>query len=194
MNPVTLLHIRVDESLKTKVDGLYAIPWSLLSMSAVNGLMAGRSAAQNCKATTHLESEQHDTVVSKLKSICEAILNREGPHQASWQEAQKAIFQLMHCYALPPQRTEGTLEAGYHQLNRLRDKARTSLKAGNPHDLYHCIEVLNLLDVAELVLLAVKERKESRGQSKRMDYPFMNPMLNHPMVISQKDGRPVFKW
>jgi len=194
MNPVTLLHIRVDEKLKTKVEGLYAIPWSLLSMSAVNGLMAGRFAAQYSKTTTHLKSEQYGTDISKLKNTCEAILNRDGPHHASWREAQKAIFQLMHCYALPPQRTEGTLSAGYNQLNRLRDKTRASLKARNPHDLYHCLEVLSLLDVAELVLLAVKERKESRGQSKRMDYPFMNPLLNQPLVISQKDGRTVFKW
>jgi len=194
MQPVCLLHIRVDENMRTKVEGLYGIPFGFLSLSAVGGLMAGRSAAGDCDATTPLKTERRGTDISKLKNTYEAILNREGGRYANWREAQKAVFQLMHCYALPPLRTGGTLAAGYHQLTRLRNRTRESLKAGNWHDLYHCIEVLNLMDVAELVLLAVKERKESRGQARRMDYPFINPMLNQPLVISQKDGRPVFTW
>ena len=194
MQPVCLLNIRVDENMKTKVQGLYGIPFGFLSLSAVGGLIAGRSAARDGEPDLNLNKNHRVTDISKLKTEYETMLNRESPWSASWREAQKAVFQLMHCYALPPQRTEGTLTAGLQQLHRLRDKTREALKAGNPHDLCHCIEVLNLLDVAELVLLAVKERKESRGQARRMDYPFVNPMLNQPLIISQKDGRPQLTW
>ena len=72
--------------------------------------------------------------------------------------------------------------------------AHKTLKAGNQHDLCHSIEVLNLMDVAELVILAVIERKESRDQARRMDYPFTNPALRKVLVITLKDGRPVFRW
>ena len=129
MQPVCLLQIRVDENMRTKVEGLYAIPWGLLSASAVSGLMAGRSAAKDCEVSTSLKTELRGPDISELKNIYETILNRKGPQYASWQEVQKAIFQLMHCYALPPQRTQGTLEAGYQQLTRLRNNTRKSLKA-----------------------------------------------------------------
>ena len=85
--------------------------------------------------------------------------------------------------------------AGYNQLIRLRDRAYKVLQADNQHDLYHCLEVFNLMDIAEVVLLAVNERKESRGQAIRMDYPFINPMLNNKhLVISQKEGKPSLRW
>jgi succinate dehydrogenase/fumarate reductase flavoprotein subunit len=84
--------------------------------------------------------------------------------------------------------------AGYNQLLRLRELAKCTLKAGNPHDLYHCLEVLNVIDIAELVLLAVNERKESRGKIQRQDYPFTNPMLNKFLVITQKDSKPTLRW
>ena len=84
--------------------------------------------------------------------------------------------------------------AGYNQLLKLRDQTHQILKANNQHDLYHCLEVLNLMDAAELVLLAVNERKESRGQARRQDYPFTDPMLNKLLVIAQKDGKPTFRW
>jgi succinate dehydrogenase/fumarate reductase flavoprotein subunit len=89
----------------------------------------------------------------------------------------------MHCYALPPHRTENTLTAGHKHLLRLKESAHKNLKAGNQHDLCHSIEVLNLMDVAELVILAVIERKESRDQARRMDYPFANPALRKLLVI-----------
>jgi succinate dehydrogenase/fumarate reductase flavoprotein subunit len=72
--------------------------------------------------------------------------------------------------------------------------AYKTLKAGNQHDLCHSVEVLNLMDVAELVILAVIERKESRDQARRMDYPFTNPALKKFLVITLKDGKPVFRW
>ena len=56
------------------------------------------------------------------------------------------------------------------------------------------LEVLNLLDIAELVLLAMNERKESRGQLRREDYPFTNPALNAFLIFRRQDSGPVFRW
>ena len=52
------------------------------------------------------------------------FFNREGNQFADWREAQWAIYQIMHCYALPPHRTESTLLAGYNQLLRLRETSQ----------------------------------------------------------------------
>ena len=163
--PWCLMQLRVDRNLRTTIDGLYGIPVGHLSFSSVNGLIAGRSAAEDGRLVASPDIQAHRRYISEIRQSYEEILNRDGLQYADWREVQWAIYQVMHCYAMPPKRTEGTLKAGYHQLLRLRERARKMIKATNSHDLYHCIEVLNLLEVAELVILAVKERKESRGPS-----------------------------
>jgi succinate dehydrogenase/fumarate reductase flavoprotein subunit len=192
--PYTLMQARINADFRTTVEGLYAIPRKLLSFSAVGGMVAAEAAAKYVKSIefSNLDN-QHDRVV-QLKQQCEQLLSRGGLQFADWREAQWAIWQVMHCYALPAQRTENTLMAGYNQLLRLRECAHRILKADNQHDLYHCLEVLNLIDIAELVLLAINERKESRNRARRLDYPFTNPLLDKFLIITQKEGKPSFRW
>jgi len=194
LQPRTNIHAVVDANFRTTVKGLYAILRQLLPRSSVGGMVAGETATENTRGAGLSDLEKHRNRIYQIKERYEGILNREGPVYADWREAQWAIYQIMHCYALPPHRTESTLTAGYHHLLRLRKLAQRILKASNQHDLYHCLEILNLMDIAELVLLAVKERKESRGQARRQDYPFTNPLLNKFLVISQKEGKPAFRW
>ena len=194
MQPRTSIHARVDANFKTTVEGLYAISPGFLSWSAVGGLVAGEAAAKEAKDIDSPDPEEHHDKIFRLKQRYEELLNRDGLQFADWREAQWAVWQIMHCYALPPHRTESTLTAGYNHLLRLRELAYKILKAGNQHDLCHSVEVLNLMDIAELVLLAVNERKESRDQARRMDYPFTNPALKKFLVITLKDGKPVFRW
>ncbi|MFC1861435.1 FAD-binding protein [Chloroflexota bacterium] len=194
LQPRTRIQIRMDIDYKTSIEGLYAIYYGTLYMNSVGGLIAGESAAKNAQGIDFSDMAIHNGKISNLKQWYEELLNREGMQFADWHEAQWAIGQTMHCYALPPNRTEHTLMAGHNQLLRLKGKAYNILKAANQHDLYHCLEVLNLMDIAELVTLAVNERKESRDQARRQDYPFTNPLLNKFMVITRKDGRPAFRW
>jgi len=157
-------------------------------------MIAGQSAGEHAGKKEHAAIDTHSGKITEIKHRYEAILNREGPQSADWREAQWALYQIMHWYAMPGRRSESTLTAGYNQLLRLRNKANSILMAGNQHDLYHCLEVLNLLDLAELVILAVNERKESRGEAKRIDYPFMNPMLDKIMTVHNENGKPEFSW
>jgi succinate dehydrogenase/fumarate reductase flavoprotein subunit len=193
--PGSGIQIKIDADYKTTIDGLYAIANGPLSVSAVGGLVAAESAAKDIKDIKISDLESQRNYIIQVKQGYEELLNREGSQYTDWKEAQWAIWQIMHCYSLPPHRTENTLTAGYNQLLRLRQLARKTLRASNPHDLYHCLEVLNLMDGAELVILAVRERKESKGNASRQDYPFPNPMLgNKSLVITQVDGKPSFRW
>jgi succinate dehydrogenase/fumarate reductase flavoprotein subunit len=195
MQPGSDIQVRIDANFKTAVEGLYVLLTHIgLAGSPVSGMVAGEAAAKDARSTKSQDLEKNRDRILQLKQQYEEILNREGHQYADWREAQWAIWQTMYCYALPPHRTESTLMAGYNQLLRLRERASRILKAGNQHDLYHCIEVLTLMDVAELVLLSVNERKESRGQARRQDYPFTNPLLNKFLVITQQDGKPTFRW
>jgi succinate dehydrogenase/fumarate reductase flavoprotein subunit len=192
--PLTPIHARLDINCMTTVEGLFSTFRPGLSRSAISGMIAGQSAGEYSGKKEQKPIDAHSGKIAEIKQRYEAIANREGPQSADWREAQWALYQIMHWYAMPGRRSESTLMAGYNQLLRLRDRANRILMAGNQHDLYHCLEVLNLLDAAELVLLAVNERKESRGESKRIDYPFMNPMLDKIMVVNNKKGKPSFSW
>lgn len=195
VQPSTLIQTRVNANFRTNLEGLYSISPAELAGSAVGGFVSGEEAAKDSKNIPEFGSlEQNREKISQIKNQYEEILNREGHQFADWREAQWAIWQTMHCYALPPNRTENTLRAGHNQLLRLRELTQKTLKAGNSHDLYHCVEVMNLMDIAELVILAVNERKESKGQSRRLDYPFINPMLNKFLVINNREGKPSFRW
>jgi len=192
--PGSSIQARTDANFKTTVEGLYVTVPGLLPFSAVGGLVAGAAAAKDAQNVKSSDVEKHRDKILQAKQWYEELLNREGTQFADWREAQWAIWQVMYCYALPSERTESTLMVGYNQLLRIRELAHRILKASNQHDLYHCLEVLSLMDVAELVLLAVNERKESRGQARRQDYPFENPILNKHLIVTLKDGRPNFSW
>jgi len=194
IQPRVAIQTRIDIDASSSLPGLFAVFRLNLPRSAVGGFIAGRSAGKYALSRKITDLTSQSSTIARLKQEYEKILNRDGHSCADWREVQWAIYQVMNCYALPPNRTENTIMAGHRQLMRIREKAKQLLRATNQHDLYHCIEVLNLMDIAELVLLAVNERKESRGLARRLDYPFINPMLDKLLVITQKNGKPSFRW
>jgi succinate dehydrogenase/fumarate reductase flavoprotein subunit len=192
--PMIQMRTRVDTDCMTTVKGLFSTVRPILARNAISGMIAGEAAAKHASEVKSANLENNRGQIERAKEQYEIFLGREGSQYADWTEAQWAIWQIMHRYALPPLRTENTLKTGHARLLRLRDKAKQTLKAANPHELYHCLEVLNLMDIAELVILATIERKESRGEAHRLDYPFVNPMLAKILLAYQKDGKPAFKW
>jgi succinate dehydrogenase/fumarate reductase flavoprotein subunit len=64
------------------------------------------------------------------------------------------------------------LTAGLSNLKTLRARANEELKAANPHELYRCLEVLNLLEIAETIIASARERRETRfpPEHERIDF------------------------
>ncbi len=105
-----------------------------------------------------------------------------------------ALNQTMVDYA-GSTRYANMLEAGLHHLKRLKKKAYGNLTAKNQHELMHCLEVLNLLDIGEVIFTAVRQREETRDKFARLDYPFTNPMLDRKILIcKKKGGKLVTEW
>ena len=109
---------------------------------------------------------------------------KAGP---SWKEANIALQQIMQDYA-GGVRTETLLMAGLSYLRRLKDEVATSMMARNQWELTRCLETLNLLDLGELVCLAARERKETRGLHGRPDYPLTDPMLDGKGLFMRRVG------
>ena len=87
-----------------------------------------------------------------------------------------------------------SLEAELFHLRRLRKKTDSLLHANNQHELMHCLEVLNMFDVGELIFIAALERRETRGTHIRTDFPFENPLMEKLLVIKKVDGKPSIEW
>ena len=57
------------------------------------------------------------------------------------------------------------------------------------------LEVLDLLDVGIMLAMCGENRKETRGNHRRVDYPFTNPLLaNKFQTIRLEDGKPVLEF
>jgi succinate dehydrogenase/fumarate reductase flavoprotein subunit len=87
-------------------------------------------------------------------------------------------------------RNEETLKAALVQVEYLRDKAVPIMVAWNPHELRLCHEAAHKVLDAEMKLRASLERRESRGNSYRSDYPFRDDanFLCYVTLSKGKDG------
>lgn len=84
-------------------------------------------------------------------------------------------------------RSGSLLRAGYKYVSDLKKFAHAQLKADNSHELMRCLEVLDMLDIAQATILATANRKESRGPfHRRTDYTFTNPLMNNKFQTIHK--------
>lgn len=187
--------ITIDEKAKTSLLGLFAAgDEAMLSIgpAATYGWIAGESAASHAKAAETPDEGRLAPDIARMQAKVEEIESRnQGP---DWREANIALQQIMQDYA-GHVRTDTLLDAGIDYLGRLKGKVQKQLRAGNRWELTRCLETLNLLDIGELVFLAAKKRRETRGLHKRPDYPLTDPMLTGKAIFIRKiDGRPHLEW
>lgn len=188
--------ISYNEKGETSLKGLYAAGdeyFGGISPAATIGYLAGESIAKYVKNTANLpDTGVFRETIEQKRGLLNSMLSRERGH--TWQEANFAVEHVMQDYA-GGLRSETMLKAGLTHLQRLREKVDATMMARNRHELMHCLEVLNLMDVAEVIFLASIERKESRRNFKRPDYPFTNPMLDEKQLMCKKVGdKPVMEW
>ena len=89
-------------------------------------------------------------------------------------------------------KSEGKLREGLRRLDSLRRVFLPKLMAKNPHHLMRALEVRNLMDLAEVHIRACLERKETRGDYIRLDYPEIDPARDNMITIQRlADGKPV---
>lgn len=179
---------------ETSVKGLYAGGDEFtagVSYAAVYGWIGGENAARYAKEASTPSLKQEKSMIEEKISLFEEIVSRKDG--AEWKEANIALQQIMFDYA-GANRSETLLEAGLGYLRRLKEKVYATIMARNQHDLGRCLEVLNLLELGELIFIAANERKETRGFHKRVDYPYVNPLMDKLLIVRKADEKPVTEW
>lgn len=186
--------IHYDDNGATSLPGLYAAGdefFGGISGAAVFGRRAGESAAAYSSQGGLPDTAPLEEQISSFRETVESIRNRKSG--AGWKEANICLQQIMYDFT-GEARSETLLDAGLFALRRLKQKVSRELVAANPHELCRCMEVFNLIDVGELVFLAAKERKETRGKHYRTDYPFTNPLLSKLLIVKKTNGQPCLAW
>ncbi len=79
--------------------------------------------------------------------------------------------------------------------DRHQEKANATMIAQNSHSLMRTMEVLDLMECGEAIFLTALERKETRAQHRRSDFPFTNPLLADKfLTIQQEKGEAKVEW
>lgn len=185
---------------ETTVPGLYAASEELgnfradMGGAAVFGWESGRQAALSARERAP-EDASGSEIAERCAQLYTGILEREaGPASPDWREINTAVQQIMTEYCALEVRSEHLLSAGYQYIKRVQKKAE-QMACTDAHTFMRCLEARDLAQVAELVILCARERKETRDKHIRVDYTFTNPMNNNKFVtIQQKDGQPVIGW
>jgi len=187
-----------NEKAETSIKGLYCAgdeSHGGIGGAAVFGWVSGEEATKYAKKAKlpSPDKERDKAKIAHWKSSIEAIQTRQyGPN---WEDANVALQHTMNDFA-GLTRTEPILETGLAHVRRLRKKVDTIMRAVNRWELTRCLETINLYDLAELVILAALERKESRvGTQKRLDYEYTNPLLGGKVLVVKKVAdKPVLEW
>ena len=192
----------IDINGETSLSGLYAAGDVVgnfradIGGAATYGWICGEHAGQHTDKPLQEHLEDHPAV-KRILGLCDEIMGR-GSSGYDWDEANMAVQQLMSDYAPAgpvEKRSETMLTAGIKYMRDLREKSEHGLGATCSHTLQRALESLDLMDVGEALMVAARERRESRGPHLRADYTFTNPMLAELFLdVFLKDGEIQTEW
>jgi adenylylsulfate reductase subunit A len=168
----------VNKDLETDIKGLFAagdevggLPWVCAPGAVTMGWHAGEMAASeamNQKSFIDIDGNNLDA----FKELCgNMVENKDGLH---WREVELAVQNIVDHYTGNVRAEKMLLRA----IERLKDiKENVTFRAENPHELGRCLEVMSVMENAEMVVRGSLERKESRRMPFgffRADYPESN--------------------
>jgi succinate dehydrogenase/fumarate reductase flavoprotein subunit len=186
----------------SNIDGLYVAGdlignfRSGISGAATWGWISGENAARRVAGESRLEKAEELPFVRERLGLYENLLGRvDAP---DWFEANLALQQIMsdYCPSGPHRvRSETLLNAGLGYLAMLREKTKNEMGATCSHTLMRGLEVLDLIDLGETVMLAARERRETRNLHVRSDYTFTNPLMGDKFInVFLENGKPTTAW
>lgn len=181
----------------TSLAGLYAVGEvactgvhganRLASNSLLEGLVFGLRLADGLAGIndeqTAASSRQALTVPVYDDLSKEETFLSVDPDRESIAQMRREIRQVMWKYVSLRRDRQGLLEAT-RQLHNLRTSMLKNGSTGQ-NKVVEWLETVNMLKVAELVIAAALQRRESRGSHSRLDYPNLNEMLTGRHYVFQ---------
>ena len=190
--------VRADETMQTRVPGLYAcgeavgganganrLSGNAITEAFVFGACAGRNAARHALQGSTLWSPQTSRPALDLLRRAQ---RRDAPNLAAVVAELKALMADM----VGPFRTEQKLRSAIEAIERLKDEIGeipfSSAAAFDPV-LVDWLDLRNMLLVAQSVAVPALARTESRGAHQREDHPGLDDTWCVNQLVTLSRGR-----
>lgn len=190
--------VRVDETLQTRVPGLYAcgeavgganganrLSGNAITEAFVFGASAGRNAARHASQRSSLWSPQ---AAGPALYLLRSAQRRDAPNPAAVVAELKALMADM----VGPFRTEPKLRSAVQAIARLKTEIGeipfSSAAAFDPV-LVDWLDLRNMLLVAQSVTLPALARTESRGAHQREDHPGLDDEWGVNQLVALSRGK-----
>lgn len=182
----------VDENLKCSLTGVYAIGDCTAGAggglgSPASGFLVGNSIHKyvNEAGEPVIDKSQ---VESQKQIVLAPLAAKDGVEPM---ELECAVRYIVEEYA-GVLKSEGKMQEGLKRLGSLKRMFLPKLIAPNPHYLMRCLEVRNIIEMAELYIKACLTRRESRrwGRSLylRIDYPEKDPSMDNKHICQRMEN------
>lgn len=194
--------IEIDPRTGTNLPGIYAVGDHIgnfrtnIGGAAVFGLISGEQAAAFAAEAGNFSAVENSPWARERMDYYRTFASRENG--ATWQECNHAIQQILTDFAAPGPhkvRSASLLQCGLKFIEDMRRRVDAELCTPTAHELMRASETLAIMDMGEIMIRCALERKESRGNMQRSDYPFTNPLLNGQFlrIVKGKKG-PEISW
>jgi len=186
--------VRVDEDFKASLRCLYAVGDSMPGggggrAASAMGLLLGDSLPSFIKEAKEPVVDEGQ-VESQKQVILAPLAVKDGTEPM---ELECAVRYICERYA-GILKSEGKLREGLGRLGSLRRVFMPRLMAKNPHYLMRYLEARNILEMSEVTLRGMLERKETRGNFIRLDYPETDPAMDSKLICQRvEDGKPIIE-
>lgn len=194
--------IEIAPTTETNLPGIYAVGDHVgnfrtnIGGAAVLGYISGEQAADYASKTQRRPAIELSDWAQERMAYYSAFAARD--YGATWQECNHAIQQILTDFAAPGPhkvRSASLLESGLKFIDDLRRRVDAELCTHTAHELMRASETLAIIDMGEIMIRCALERKESRGNMQRSDYPFTNPLLSGKFIriVKGRNG-PEISW
>jgi succinate dehydrogenase/fumarate reductase flavoprotein subunit len=194
LNFAVLSGVNTDEYFKATVKGLYIIGDTCAGLvgagnAASSGMLTGDSIHKYVSEAGEPAIDEGQVESQKQVAMAPTSV-KDGTDPI---ELECSIRYICERY-VGRLKSEGKLREGLRRLNTLRRVFLPKLMAKNPHYLMRCLEVRNIMDMAELHIQACLERKETRGNYVRFDYPEKDKSRDNKVTFQRLEkGRPLLE-
>lgn len=188
--------VATDEHFQSTVRGLYAVGDNAAGVggaygACISGLVVGEEVGAYIDGASGFEIDEAQ--VARQKQIAMQSTTVAAGDGTEPLDVECAIRWLCERYA-SNFKSEGMLREGLRRFNSLKGEFLNKMEGTNPHHQMRALEVRNIMDMAELHLYAALNRKETRGNFVRGDYPESDPEWQNKVSFQRIDnGVPVIE-
>lgn len=172
--------VRIDKHGFTAISGLFAggngsdmcggvhfsIPYNLMG-SCFTGRRSGESAA--------IYAESHDYAEPDKAQITKFTEETYAPTKRATGITEAELrCRMIDIQPYLDYRTEATLTKAYEEFRALEADAANMRSGSDVHELAKCLKIRNVVQLGRAQALSARERRESRIEHYRDDYPYMD--------------------